>query len=1659
MRGLGRKCAGMLGGLIGLSGLVFSVWADFSYRPGLLIYQAQVGGVASDAGLRQTVALGLPQPVRPDLRLVRAEWVQGQPVQEVRCQLQGMPGMEPERYRDLYLISLSLENCPELRRAEYAVQLPIGLAAQDVRTLAGPEESPAEKALARMIVNHAESRQFRSRRRVESQMAQMGAAKVGLSQNGLAKSGLTPTALAKSGVASVMASLPARRLTVFTESEGIHVLTYAALQEARVPVDQIEVSRLRLWRLNRANGPEEVPIFISGDHDGRLNAGDAIEFLGARPKGEISYHSPYTREAVFVLTWEGAGTGLRAPLTPAALRTAARAVPAVFNAAYHAENDFEVLRAFSTAEENITDLGDRVMEQPQSEFWYWQRQGPEKDQLTVTFTLPYHPVLVGAGESQDRSLRVRVQMKGITNDAKADPDHHVRFFLNGKDISLTDGQVNDAIWEGQATYTWVSVPLGIGALKAGVNELTVQKVNDLKTNEGRPVEVQDAYLNWVQVEFPARFRAQEGRLFFGNRFKDSLGLRTFALQGFQSDSIAVWDTRGRRLHGLDLRREAEGFTARFADSLIAAVDYHASEYARRIEPRLRFDTLPDLRNPTQGADWICITAPELLGRGMDSLVAHRKSQGLRTAVVLAQHIYQAFGDGTPNPEALRDFVQHAYAHWPRPAPTYLLLAGETSLYQDKMRAEGRPNLVPTRLIDIRGWGVAANDDYFAKVAGADEIPDLMVGRLPVATREALSHVVHKMLRHEKERDAGAWSNKTLLIGGYETAFSSGNALFQARALSLGRHVDRMDLFTSSPYYRNLEGRRHFYRQLDSGLAYVQFFGHGGGSVWSDAGLLTMDALDKDSLRGDFAVPFIASVTCLTGYFEDPLERSLGEEMLRRPRNGAVAFYGASGYISTAAGRALGDELTAVALRPGKTTVGAVVQEAEWRVRQKTGSAFLPILAEFNLLGDPAMTYRMPEVKTGLQVDPVFLRTQAGSGTGGTSGGEQEAKLNLQGRMPTLNDAEAVVQIAQSDSVWRMGSGTVSGRQFQGEYAVKAPAVWAAGQATVHAFADTVSEVIMGHFAAADWWVDSVTMTPASATYGDSVHIRFVLRTPYDSARFENGLALFALGQADGTDASVPPIFENADQRLLVLREDGRIETAMPIVIPTPVAGSTPLPYLHVKMRLGMRVMGNGAPTGGALTVDETRTHAFALKPRPRLSLRPQAITLPWQDSVGAVVHFQNTGPGEARNFKVTVTSLLPDTFFVYEKTLPGPLRFGQADSVFIALPDSALLRRLKVDLGPENSADAVAGALTADTLPAIRTTLLDPGESWSADSTALVLAAASANAGPMRVFVQVKSMPVLPGHLQAPAPGDGLGNWPQHAYRVGTGSPLSAARQFSLQRGGMQGGNQGEGLAGSAPAWHWQPASTLPVVSANGVSAKNAWLQLDSGASPEVRYAGEGLYAYLVNTDTERPSATFQSRGQTLWPDDFVPMNTPIDIILQDAHGLDLMRKPPVLKSRGRNLDSSEMVSEAVQGIPTLARLRFMPKRASGANAGRDTLDLTAYDASGNVLEQSFAYRLGEKLAIRNLGSYPNPFADSAIFAYTLTDYCERVSLQVYSRSGRKVRSLSDDRAVGYREVVWDGKTDQGAAIANGLYFLKVTARSGDRTETSLFKLFKKRRR
>jgi hypothetical protein len=123
------------------------------------------------------------------------------------------------------------------------------------------------------------------------------------------------------------------------------------------------------------------------------------------------------------------------------------------------------------------------------------------------------------------------------------------------------------------------------------------------------------------------------------------------------------------------------------------------------------------------------------------------------------------------------------------------------------------------------------------------------------------------------------------------------------------------------------------------------------------------------------------------------------------------------------------------------------------------------------------------------------------------------------------------------------------------------------------------------------------------------------------------------------------------------------------------------------------------------------------------------------------------------------------------------------------------------------------------------------------------------------------------------------------------------------------------------------------------------------------------------------------------------------------------------------------------------------------------TLQVVVRDVSGNEsLESPYQvhFRTQTDVEIESVYPYPNPMSTSTVFAFRLrgADASEisRVAIRIYTINGRLIREfdLIDDPfaleagalRIGWNKVVWDGRDEDGDAVATGVYLYKVFAES-----------------
>ncbi|MCT4615637.1 MAG: type IX secretion system sortase PorU [Marinifilaceae bacterium] len=116
--------------------------------------------------------------------------------------------------------------------------------------------------------------------------------------------------------------------------------------------------------------------------------------------------------------------------------------------------------------------------------------------------------------------------------------------------------------------------------------------------------------------------------------------------------------------------------------------------------------------------------------------------------------------------------------------------------------------------------------------------------------------------------------------------------------------------------------------------------------------------------------------------------------------------------------------------------------------------------------------------------------------------------------------------------------------------------------------------------------------------------------------------------------------------------------------------------------------------------------------------------------------------------------------------------------------------------------------------------------------------------------------------------------------------------------------------------------------------------------------------------------------------------------------------------------------------------------------SGEHTLSLKIWDNMNNSSQEELSFKVenDEKLIIRNLVNYPNPFTTNTkfIFEHNKAGSNLDVLIQVYTVSGKIVKTISGQiQSQGNiaQTIEWDGKDEYGDQLARGVYFYRCKVR------------------
>ncbi len=333
-----------------------------------------------------------------------------------------------------------------------------------------------------------------------------------------------------------------------------------------------------------------------------------------------------------------------------------------------------------------------------------------------------------------------------------------------------------------------------------------------------------------------------------------------------------------------------------AESAVRSVDFSAHQRRRNSEYRVHH-----LASSSNRADYIVITHDAFAAEA-ERLVRHKaESRQFRyPKVTLIEDVYREFSGGNFDPGAIRNFLSYATAFW-TVKPEYVVLVGNGN-YDHKGYVASEQNFIPTAQ-----FGDKCIEDFFVYLSPGESpssvssTPDLFIGRLPVNTAGEAAAIVDKIIEMEGEgRDRGAWRNRALLVadddmqGEKRDPISSGTPHHVSServadtilAMRSSMDIRKVYLFEYAwnEFHEKPEASRALFNEINSGVGFVNYFGHGSLDVWADEHIFRNEMIA--SLTNEKRYPIITAFSCSVGTFDLPGRQCLSGALVRAQGRGA-----------------------------------------------------------------------------------------------------------------------------------------------------------------------------------------------------------------------------------------------------------------------------------------------------------------------------------------------------------------------------------------------------------------------------------------------------------------------------------------------------------------------------------------------------------------------------------------------------------------------------------------------------------------------------------------------------------------------------------------------------------------------------------------------------
>ncbi len=488
------------------------------------------------------------------------------------------------------------------------------------------------------------------------------------------------------------------------------------------------------------------------------------------------------------------------------------------------------------------------------------------------------------------------------------------------------------------------------------------------------------WINWLEILYQQQLVAASDQLRFTS--PDRAGAVEYPVSGFSTNVVTGYDvTDVNNVKKIDLQLQQQLGSFRFRDNLVAGAvkEYWIGAASAYLTPKSAVKLPPtNLHGTASGADFIIITHHDFAAEGQ-RLKTHKEQltggNNLRTMVVEVDTIYNEFGNGMPDPAAIRNFLLYASQRWDV-APRYVLFFGDAS-FDYKGLAGIDKGWVPTYETPESNDKIDSYcmDDFFARIDTTSPTSvSLAYGRLCVRTADEARFMVDRIIGYEVNPAQDQWKNTITIVADDEWSTDSNTEYYHTESAELLANSFTPSLFEVKKIYiadyplvmapqgrRKPDARQAILDQVNRGTVILNFTGHGNPKVWAHESILSLDDT-KSQFFNSTRLTFVVAATCDWGRFDATDVQSSAEEMMKNTQGGAIGVISAVRAVYAGPNSALNNAF-----------YGHLLSSNPFDAIPRLGDAYLwtkndPALSDapknkekYHLLGDPTLRLAIPRL--------------------------------------------------------------------------------------------------------------------------------------------------------------------------------------------------------------------------------------------------------------------------------------------------------------------------------------------------------------------------------------------------------------------------------------------------------------------------------------------------------------------------------------------------------------------------------------------------------------------------------------------------------------------------------------------------------------------------